>query len=299
MKAKKRLDPWIEGYLDYLRDVCRSGKRSLADRRCTFRRVTAAMEGIRPGTALWKLSFEDYLVWINREREAGSSVRTISKHVSYLRGLLDYAWRSGRVERNCLDGFSLKDSMRHEEPPSLTFEEAGKLVESCREMDRRDRVMVLVLYGCGLRTREVCDLSVGDLDLERQEVEVRFGKGGRQRRVPVPNGVWTEILAYLAKRKGKRGPLFRTRVKRRRIASREVSEVVRAAARRAGIGTKVTPKVLRHTFATHLMDRGVGLPVISSLMGHKGIAETGVYLHSLPGRLDAAVAKLPGLEGVK
>jgi len=298
MKTKK-LDPVVEMYMEHLGEVRRSSKRSLADRRCTFRRVAAAMENIRPGTPLWKLALDDYLVWINRERDAGSSVRTLSKHISYLRGLLDYAWRGKKAERNVLDGFTLKDSIRPEEPTSLTLEEAGKLVEVCREMPRRDRVIVLIFYGCGLRTAELCQLSVRDLDLERQEVEVRFGKGGRQRRVPVPDGVWTEILAYLAERKGKRGPLFRTRAKRRRIGSREVSGVVKEAARRAGIQKKVTPKVLRHTFATHLMDLGVALPVISSLLGHKGIAETGVYLHSLPGRLEGAIDKLPGLKEVK
>ena len=73
---------------------------------------------------------------------------------------------------------------------------------------------------------------------------------------------------------------------------------MRDIARHAGLQKKVTPKVLRHTFATHLMDRGVALGVIASLMGHRSPAETGVYLHALPGKLEDAVDRLPGLGGI-
>jgi integrase/recombinase XerD len=295
--VRERLDVWIEGYLDYLRDVRRVAKRSLADKRCTFRRVARAMATIRPGVPLWKLSLDDFLVWLTREREAGSTEQTLVKHVSYLRGLLEYTWRSGRAERNPLDRFSLPNKHAREEPRSLTLEEAKQLVDASRAFPRRDRTIVLVLYGCGLRTKELCELDVSDVDIERQELDVRFGKGSRPRRVPVPGGVWTELLAYLTERKGKRGALFRTVALKRRIAEREVSEVVKAAAVRAGLAQDITPKALRHSFGTHLMDRGVDVGVISSLMGHRSPAETGVYLHVRPGRLEAAISKLGQIGG--
>ena len=78
----------------------------------------------------------------------------------------------------------------------------------------------------------------------------------------------------------------------------DVCEVVSAAGKRAGLKQAVTPKMLRHSFATHLMDRGVDLAVIASLMGHRSAHETGVYLHRLPGRAEAAVKLLePNPEG--
>ena len=151
--------------------------------------------------------------------------------------------------------------------------------------------MILLLYGCGLRTEELCSLNVPDVDRERRELFIGRGKGDRQRYVPIPEKVFTELLAYLADRGGQRGALFRTE-SRSRIRSQHVCEVVRDAAQRAGIGWRVTPKTLRHTFATHLMDRGVDLAVIASLMGHRSPAETGVYLHVLPGRPREAVDRL-------
>lgn len=294
---KQALDPLIEGYLQYLRDVKRLAPRSVVDARCTLKKLSTYMSGRKNGMALWKAKLEDYLDWLNHERGNKRRECVLSKDLSHLRGLLDYAWRSGRCDRNVLDGFSIEDGVVPAEPRSLTIEEAGRIVavyERNDRQERRKRLIVLLLYGCGLRTFELCSLDVSDVDIERQELFIRHGKGDRERRVPVPGAVWTELLAYMAERSGKRGALFLTEIKRRRISSKLVGEVVREAARRAGLDEEVTPKTLRHTFGTHLMDRGVSLAVIASLMGHRSVQETGVYLHVLPGKREAAVTKLEG-----
>ena len=83
--------------------------RSVVDVRCTLRRTVLMMEQIRPGVLLWQARLEDYLQWVNRKREAGYSTRSINKELSHLRGLLDYTWRSGRSDRNVLDGLTLED----------------------------------------------------------------------------------------------------------------------------------------------------------------------------------------------
>lgn len=293
------LDAWIEGYLDYQLKVRRLAPRSVVDIRCTIKSAVRTMGVLRPGQALWKLSLEDYLQWVNHQREQGYSAHSINKDLSHLRGLLEYAWRSGHAQRNVLDRFSLKDSARVELPKALSIEDARRLVEACpvrTSLQRRDRLVILLLYGCGLRTMELCQLDVPDVDLERQEVLVRKGKGDRARRIPVPGAVWTMLLAYLAERSGKRGALIRTAWKKKRLNAREVCEIVHAAAVAAGLTQAVTPKTLRHSFATHLMDRGVDLAVIASLMGHRSPQETGVYLHGLPGRRESAVKLLSSNE---
>jgi integrase/recombinase XerD len=286
------LDPWIEGYLDYQLKVRRLSPRSVVDVRCTLRRAVLMMELIRPGVLLWKLTLEDYLQWVNRKREAGYSPPSINKELSHLRGLLDYTWRSGRSDRNVLDGLTLEDKPAAQVPKHLSLEQARQLIEASpggSRAERRDRLILLLLYGCGLRNSELCQLDLRDVDLERQELVVRHGKGDRARRLPVPEAVWTVLLAYLAERKGRRGALVRTLDKGVRLQVSDVCEVVSGAARRAGLPAEVTPKTLRHSFATHLMDRGVDLAVIASLMGHRSAHETGVYLHRLPGRAEAAV----------
>jgi len=289
------MDPLVEGFFSYLEQVRRLNPRTLIDLRCTIRKVGAAMQQIRPGKDLWQLSLEDYLRWIGTQRQEGRSPKSLAKQLSHLRGLLDYAWRNGRCDRNVLEGFDLKDDDCKTPPRVLSIDEARRLVEACETktaQQRKKRAMVLLLYGCGLRTKELCDLDVQDVNQERQEILVKQSKGDVQRWIPVPEGVWTELLAYLAERKGKRGGLFRTEAKKKRIRSKDVIDVVSEAVKRAGLEKGITPRTLRHTFATHLMDAGVDIAVISSLMGHRTPSETGVYLHALPGKRERAIGGL-------
>lgn len=288
------LDPLIEGYLSYLAEVGRKAPRTVIDVRCTLKRAVEVFDERRPGVPLWKLALEDFLGWIESERSAGRSPACLAKYLSHVRGLLEYAWRSGRAERNVLDGFHLKDAPARHVPNFLSLEEAERLVRTCpraNAAERRDRLMILLLYGCGLRTMELCQLDVGDISREHQELTIRHGKGDRPRVIPIPDGLYTELLAYLLEH-GRRGALFRTAHLARRITEKDVCAVVAAAVARARLPSSVTARTLRHSFATHLMDRGVDLAVIASLMGHRSPQETGVYLHVLPQRPEAAVRTL-------
>ena len=290
-----KLDPLIEGYLSYLTDVGRKSPRTVIDVRCTIGRVVEGMRANHPGVAVWRLSLQDFLHWLERERQAGRTATSLAKYLSHVRGLLDYAWRSGRSERNVLDGFQLQDAAPRTAPRSLNLEEAQRLITACPQgstIQRRDRLMILLLYGCGLRTQELCSLDVGDVNRDRRELQVLHAKGDRPRVIPIPDGVYTELLAYLLDRGGKRGALFRTTAHGRRISAKDVSVVVKDATERARVEGLVTARTLRRGFATHLMDRGVDLAVIASLMGHRSPAETGVYLHVLPQRREAAVRLL-------
>lgn len=299
---KQMSDPLIEGFFSYLESVRRLNPRTLIDLCCTINKVTESMAKIRPGKALWEFTLEDYLQWLGQQRQAGRSPNTLGKQISHIRGLLDYAWRNGRCDRNVFDGFELQDADRKNPPRVLSLEEARRLVEACRPTgteERKKRAMMLLLYGCGLRTQELCKLDIQDINHERQEIFVKQTKGDIQRWIPVPEGVWVELLAYLSERKGKRGALFRTSKKQMRIRSINVIDVVDEAVGRAGLPGDITPRTLRHTFATHLMDAGVDLSIISALMGHRSPRETGVYLHALPGRKEVAVSGLKVFESKK
>lgn len=145
MSVHVELDPWVEGYLDYLSEVRRQSPGTVKDVRCTLRRATAQLGALRPGVALWEVPLEDYLRWLERERSGGRSEACLAKYVSHLRGLLDYAWRSGRADRNVLDGFSLRDREQRKRPEALTVEEAERLIAACPSStagERRDRLIV-------------------------------------------------------------------------------------------------------------------------------------------------------------
>jgi integrase/recombinase XerD len=293
------LDPVSEGYLAYLSDVGRKAPRTIIDVRCTLKQMTKGLSATHPGTPLWQLPLEAYIKWLNHQRQKGRRTGALAKSLSHARGLLEYAWRIGHADRNVLDGFDLADDGRRQPPDVLTEAQARQLVEACpatTRVERQVRLVVLLLYGCGLRTDELANLDLADVDRERQELLVRRGKGDRQRTIPIPRAVFTELLAYLLERGGVRGPLLRTWAKRHRLSSHAICRMVRDVALRAHLGERVTPRTLRHSYATHLMDRGVDLAIIASLMGHRSPAETGVYLHVLEVPPRSAVAKLNGRE---
>lgn len=290
-------DPWYDSYLKYRLDVEKKAAGTVRDQRCTLNRVNQWMQDHEVGKPLWQLSFHVYLSWLEAERQREElSPRTLSKCVSHLKGFLEYSFLAGRSECNVLDGFHLQDAYRSVEPRYLTEEEARRLVEACPSKnaeERRARMIVLLLYGCGVRTDELCQIRLQDVDHERQELFIHRAKKDRQRTVPIPSVVYTELLAYLQERGGRRGHLFRSQ-KGRRVRAHYICGVVGGAAARAALDSGVTPKVLRHSFATHLMDRGVNLAVISTLMGHRGPQETGVYLHAKQQNKEAAVEHLNG-----
>lgn len=287
------LDPLIEGYLSYLDKVGRKAPRTVIDVRCTLRRAVTQLAAIRPGIDLWRLRLEDFLLWFEAGRERGLTPACLIKDVSHVRGFLEYSWRSGRTERNVLDGFSLQHTLKRSVPKHLTIEEAERLVQATTAgVPRRDRLIILLLYGCGLRTGELCALDVADVNRERQELIVQKAKRDRPRVIPIPGAVYTELLAYMLDQR-QRGALLRTRAKGARVRQKDICDVVASVVERAGLHAGITARTLRHSFATHLMDRGVDLAIIASLMGHRSPQETGVYLHVLPQRPETAVRTLP------
>jgi len=129
--SMRALDVLIEGYLSYLREVGRKAPRTVIDVRCTLKRAVDAFSSRCPELPLWRLTLEDYLHWFEAERERGRSEGSLAKDVSHLRGLLEYAWRSGRADRNVLDGLNLHAGVKQHPPNVLTFGEAKRLVHAC------------------------------------------------------------------------------------------------------------------------------------------------------------------------
>lgn len=289
--SEVELSPWVEGYLEYRADVRKQSRRTIADIRCTLKKVSVYIQEHHAGKEIWELDFKAYLKWLEIERSGDKSVKTLSKDLSHVRGFLNYMMRNEKCVRNVLDGFHLQDN-KEKAPDFLELNETEELIQALpvkSKEDRRNRLMILVLYGCGLRTNELCSLDVKDVDTEMQEVHIRHAKGDLERLVPVPSGVWIELLAYIGENRWQSGPLFRTSKKRKRMNDRMLGQILSERVLRAGITKTVTPKTLRHTFATHLMDMGVDLAVIASLMGHRSVRETGVYLHHLEGRKEKAI----------
>ncbi len=151
------------------------------------------------------------------------------------------------------------------------------------EPDERNRLILRLLYYCGLRVSELVSLKWKDLH-SRSEFEGQvtvFGKGGKTRIVLIPDKVWRSLIA-MKQEADKDEPVFCSQ-KGGHLHSSQVFRIVQAAAKRAGIEGNVSPHWLRHSHASHAMDRGAPLHVVQASLGHSNPATTGRYLHARPG----------------
>jgi integrase/recombinase XerC len=184
---------------------------------------------------------------------------------------------------DCVTLIESPDSHSHGEPS-----DSGRLrPDSGRpRSDRgrlRDRALVELLYGAGLRVGETAALDVRDVDLHRGDVRV-MGKGGKERVVPLPAAARESLGDYLDSRRAPgllAEPLFpslRPRDGRsRRLGTRDIRRILKARARQAGIADRVHPHRLRHSYATHLLDMGADLREIQELLGHASLSTTEKY----------------------
>jgi len=162
--------------------------------------------------------------------------------------------------------------------------------EGASELGTRDRLILEMLYGAGLRAAELVQIDVEDIDQKSSLVRVR-GKGGKERIVPLGSKTAASLQKYLPER-GRRqekwtGPLIPGRGKDGRMSTRTVHRIVTSWAHRAGL-SGVHPHTLRHTFATHLLDRGAELRAVQELLGHASLATTQMYTHLTTERLRKA-----------
>ena len=164
-------------------------------------------------------------------------------------------------------------------PVILSEEEVARLIESA--ITSYHRVILMTLYGTGLRREELCRLKVADIDSQRMVVHVRQGKGNKDRDVTLSPRLLEVLRAYWKWRKPKTYlfPSLYRKQPERPIDSKTVWYAVREAARRAGIKKKVSPHLLRHSWATHLLERGTDLKTIQVLLGHVDLEATTIYLH--------------------
>jgi len=164
-------------------------------------------------------------------------------------------------------------------PVILSEEEVARLIESAATSYHR--VILMTLYGAGLRREELCRLKVTDVDSQRMVLHVRQGKGHKDRDITLSPRLLEVLRDYWKWRKPKTYlfPSYHRKRREQPISSRTVYYAVCEAARRAGIKKKVYPHLLRHSWATHLLERGTDLRTIQIQLGHFDLEATTIYLH--------------------
>jgi len=236
----------------------------------------------------------DYLAlrkYLAQLKERNLVTRTINRRLSCLRSFFRFLMREGLLKDNPILILSSPRQEKHL-PSFLSEEEVSRLIDAVAQNDERslrDKAILETFYSTGMRISEVSSLDKDDIDFISGTVKV-MGKGKKERMVPIGEKALSAIRKYLETRKTDSQAVFLNKNKGR-ISSRGIRDIVSKHLRYAGLKTGVSAHTLRHSFATHMLNRGADLRSVQELLGHANLSTTQIYTHLTTERLKSVYDK--------
>jgi integrase/recombinase XerD len=286
----------IDTYLAYLRDVRRMSPNTLESYARDLSHLGAFAE--RRGAALEALDRPALEAFVRAQMSSGLSPRSVARLVACVRGFYRFVSAERKLALNPADDLRSPRAWPAL-PKFLSLEEVDRLLEQpdvSTPRGLRDKALIEVLYATGLRVSELIGLRAGDLNLDEGSLTC-IGKGDKQRMVPLGQEAVEWIRRYvrdgrpaLVRKKG--SPWLFVNARDGGALSRVgFWKVLKAYGKSAGIGRELSPHVLRHSFATHLLERGADLRMIQVMLGHADLSTTQIYTHVLEARLRSVYDK--------
>ncbi|MCV7100928.1 site-specific tyrosine recombinase XerD [Mycobacterium palustre] len=288
------LESQLQGYLDHLTIERGVAKNTLSSYRRDLRRYTKHLSdrGIFDLAKVGEDDVSEFLVALRRgDPDSGTaalSAVSAARALIAVRGLHRFAAAEGLAELDVARAVRPPTPGRRL-PKSLTIDQVLALLEgaggdspSDGPLTLRNRALLELLYSTGSRISEAVGLDVDDIDTQARSVLLR-GKGGKQRLVPVGRPAVQALDAYLVRgrpdlaRRGRGTPAIFLNARGGRLSRQSAWQVLQDAAERAGITSGVSPHMLRHSFATHLLEGGADVRVVQELLGHASVTTTQIY----------------------
>jgi integrase/recombinase XerC len=228
-------------------------------------------------------------------RAKNYSKRTVARKLASLRSLFRFLYREGYIKANPITAISTP-KLDKRLPVVLDENRVSKLVQmpsADTDSGLRDRAILETLYSCGIRVSELVGLDIDDVDFIAGVIKV-LGKGSKQRMVPIGEPAIAAIRRYVETREPKKvrekDAVFLNK-SGRRLTDRSIRRVLDKYIKLASITEHISPHSLRHSFATHLLDRGADLRSVQELLGHMNLSTTQIYTHVTMERLKTAYDK--------
>jgi integrase/recombinase XerD len=242
-------------------------------------------------------SAEQVRAYLDSLYAGGLSARSVGRHLTTLRNFYRHLQREKEIEQNPVE---LQPSPKqwHRIPKFLNREDLEKLLTAPSQDNAaglRNCAMLHLVYASGLRVSELCAVELSDLNLSLGFIRVT-GKGNKERLVPVGRSALQAIESYLSQARaailhGRASKYVFVTNRGSRMTRQAFWKLLAAYGRSCGLTTDVSPHVLRHTFATHLLDGGADLRSVQTMLGHADIGTTQIYTHVSRGRLRTIVDK--------
>jgi integrase/recombinase XerD len=273
---------WFRRWLDHLAAERGLSANTLAAYRMDLMQLVRALG---PERRVEEADREDLLRVLHRMRLAGRAPRSVARWIVVVKGFFAFLAAEGAIADNPaapLDPPKVWRSL----PRVLSFEQVEALLAAPDRDDARglrDAAMMEVLYATGLRVSELLRLHLGDLHLDAGYLRC-WGKGSRERVVPVGGEADATLQRYLAEARpalleGKRTDVVFVNPRGAALSRQGFWKLIKRYGRRAGIATALSPHVVRHSFATHLLENGADLRSVQLMLGHADISTTQIYTH--------------------
>jgi integrase/recombinase XerD len=284
VRAQIDRDFWLEGFRDFLALESGHSANTVEAYLRDLRRLGefATSRGVREPNRLTRPLLRDFVYLL---KDLGLSAASIRRGVSAIRTYYGFLVGEGKVTDDPSD--RLESPRRGRVlPETLNVKEVEALLGAPRvdlPLAWRDRALLELAYGAGLRVSELCALHLTDLLLSENLVRV-FGKGGKERLVPIGRSVIGAVSVYLHTMRpeldqGKSRGRVLLNARGQPLSRVGAWGVVKRSAERAGISKRVTPHTLRHSFATHLLEGGADLRAVQEMLGHADLSTTQIYTH--------------------
>lgn len=226
------------------------------------------------------INYDILISYLGFLRNRGYSENTIGRKVASLKSFFKFLTARKLIKSNPV---SLLTSPKKTEklPDFLTVEEVEKILNTTTSrswQELRDKAILELLYSTGIRVGELTSLKVEDIDFFQELLKVK-GKGKKERIVPIGRYALNALIEYIEKRPNKKEKRVFLNKYGKPLTERSVERIIDKYAKKAGIGKKITPHTFRHSFATHMLDRGADLRTVQELLGHERITTTQIYTH--------------------
>jgi integrase/recombinase XerD len=274
----------IESFRDYLALEAGNSANTVEAYARDIRRLAefATSKGATEPAQVTRTLLRDFVFLL---KDLGLSPATIRREISAVRTYFAFLLGEGRITDDPSDRLESPQRWRHL-PEVLTVGEIDSLLAALHvdePMAWRDRALLELAYGVGLRVSELCNLALSDLLLSEGLIRV-FGKGSKERLVPIGRSVIGAVSTYLhtlrsSLDRGKTEGRLLLNARGEPLSRVGAWGVVKRCAKRAGIAKRVTPHTLRHSFATHLLEGGADLRAVQEMLGHADLSTTQIYTH--------------------
>lgn len=281
--SEPREDYYLTEFLNFLRVERGLSSNTIQSYRYDLEKFKEYLDG--KGISLKDGSQTEILSYFNEQREAGKTPRTLSRYLASIRCFYHYLLQEYYIQVDPTENLESPKAEKHL-PRILSVGEVELLLSQPdvgTVAGLRDKAMLELIYATGMRVSELLGLNTEHINLDAGFVRC-FGKGSKERIIPVGEVALQYTREYLARgwvklRKNQREKALFLNRHGKRLSRQGFWKILKGYAKKAGIQKEITPHVLRHSFATHLLENGADLRIVQELLGHADITTTQIYTH--------------------